>query len=426
MGSRSIFSRVGTGAVSQALSSLSNVLFMAWMTRTQTTRNLGWFALGYGLHFFFIQLVRAATSDVLALSGLWESEGEERRDAIRKCYSACAVMAAGLLVIMVLPAIAAPSGARMPLLVLALGTPFLYFHECSRGIAIAGRTAIDAVKLDGIWLALLLIALGVSAPRSVRTTPELIVGFWVGGAAIAFLVVKGRELLTLSLHAAREWRAKHGSTARELMVESVALRGGNQISTIMIGVVAGATALGTFRSGQTLQSPLNFMFLATPMLLVPELTGKADPRKRKLMFGAIVLLCLVVFAWTCVLYLLPTDIGRTLLRRNFGVGLTLAWVLGVRGFARALINTSSAWLRAHRQTKITSRLGVQFAVPTIAAAVIGAFIAGAKGAAIALASIDFIRGFILWRHTQKSMRDADGVDQADNAEESTAARSLDA
>ncbi|RYC11535.1 hypothetical protein [Nocardioides zhouii] len=292
------FRRLGLGVIDQALSSLSNVLFLVAVARVSGVEEFGAVSFGYALFAFGLSVQRSSIGLLVSLSA--------RRNlpppALLALLWALVVVALGL----ALGATVGDGGSAAYYVVVA-GCLVVYPQDILRYNAIAQRRAGHAVLSDAIWTsATVALVLASLAGVSMDTTTMVLV--WVGAGCVALVAIALAEQVAVA-SSPRRWFADHADELRILGPDAVLA---SLAPLLLAATMAEFMTLGdvaAVRGAGTLLGPTAVLFAALPAVILPEMARiLGDDRARLARVQAFVMGLLVV-AWGGFLLLVPDDVG---------------------------------------------------------------------------------------------------------------------
>ena len=255
--------------------------------------------------------------------------------------------------------------------------PVLFVQDGLRYILHAERKSWWMAAADALWL--LVVVLAWALLPAFSTIGALLVWFLGAtlSASLAAVVADVRPVIG----GAVAWFRSTSSLGPYYLIEYIIGSGGSQLVVVLLGAVAGLSAVGAVSATQAIFGPLNTVFTGTYLVVVPLVTRHLDRNRSggapiAVMISAATAVCCAL--WTAAVLAMPETWGRWLfgetwntagdLRLSFGV----ATLLMVCGTGPLLVMRG---LRAARSTVRVRAvlLPVSFVLPLGLAAVDGAF-----------------------------------------------------
>jgi hypothetical protein len=222
---------------------------------------------------------------------------------------------------------------------------------------------------------------------------------WELSALVAALFGIWQARLWPDLSRIPNWLKEHRDLIGPFLGEFSALRVASQVVTYAVAAIGGLAAAGAIRGASILLNPLNVFFFGFRNMFVPEGVRLLERSSAVLRSRTVIIsfaLAFLAAAWGTVLLLLPSSVGAALLgetwpaARQVILPLTIAmvgsgWTIGPAAAVRALVAV---------RRSLRTRLAI--AVLTIAAGIAGVLMAGAPGAAWALAAASCVGAGVWW------------------------------
>ena len=211
---------------------------------------------------------------------------------------------------------------RAPLLVLAIFLPFLFIQDACRYVFFSEARMRAAALLDGVWLILELLGLGVLLSYD-AVTPATAIAAWGGAAGVGAVIGLSGVRVRLTLRGSREWLHMHPDLTLRYVAEVLVEASAFQITLFAVGVVGGLAALGALNGARVLLGPLTMLFVAAVTFTVSEgsrmrANGRARSADRLIRIAGLLLPALAL-AWTFTLLVLPDAFGELFLGATFKV-----------------------------------------------------------------------------------------------------------
>jgi O-antigen/teichoic acid export membrane protein len=281
---------------------------------------LGTIVLGMAIYLFVAGLHRALVVEPLLIMKADSDERENTSSAL----TACLVMGLGCSFVLWTAAalVRGPLGEGMRSIL--LWVPAALLVDFCRSVGFRDARAGLGLQCHGVWLVVMALGMTFTADHP---TVQGLVGCWGVGAVCAVLV----GLLRIRYSPAspkRGWRFLNTAWrfSRWLVFQNVAYGLGIQGSMLVIGLVAGPSALGTFKAMQTVFAPLTFLL---PAINLSMLSPMAKTFQRSTQTGRDLASRLNILSVVgCVLYLVVVAIAHQpilelLFGQTFGSPLSL-------------------------------------------------------------------------------------------------------
>jgi O-antigen/teichoic acid export membrane protein len=277
-------------------------------------------------------------------------------------------------------------------LALALVLPGLMLQDSCRMIAFTlGRPQLAAL-MDAVWTIPLFGLLAILVGHGQHQVGGLIVAWGASGALSALLglaVLRTRPVLARSLG----WVREHRDLIRYLLPEYFLSLGAAQFGILLVGVIANASAVGSLRAAQVLLGPLGIVGTAVFQFAVPEVARRASAPSRLLASLAAGLsggLGLLAVGYVALMLLLPHELGVALFGDSWAGAAAVLLAMGLSSVASALAHGPAGVLYGLSQARATFRLNLVKGPVLLLALLISTSVAGAVGAAWAMAAVEAI------------------------------------
>jgi O-antigen/teichoic acid export membrane protein len=213
------------------------------------------------------------------------------------------------------------------------------------------------------------------------------------GAAALLSGLLGLSVLRVrpALFRAREWVREHQDLVRYLLPEYFLGLGATQLGILLVGVIAGATAVGSLRAAQVLLGPLGIVGAAVFQFAVPEVARRATVTNRWLVSLAAGLsggLGLLTVGYLALMLVLPDRVGVMLFGDSWAGAAVVLLAMGLSSVCSALANGPAGVLYGLGQARATFRINLAKGPVLLLVLLIFTWAAGAVGAAWALAAIE--------------------------------------
>lgn len=398
--------RAGWGIADQAFSSLINFALGVLVARSVDLAAFGAFSLAIAAYLLAVSVLRAYPMDPLAIR-----YAAVRPEVFRHAASAATgtVVAAGVVLGVVVFVIGLVTTGPFSEALLALGITFpgLVLQDAWRSTFFASGRGRLALMNDIVWAAVEFPALALVITSGSRSIFLLVLA-WGGSATVAALVGILRSSVMPRPWLAGAWWREHTDLGTRFIAEALARVVSGQIQLYGVGFVAGLGAVGALRAGQLLFGPMQVVAFGISMMAVPEGARALAVSLQRLQRVTLVIsvgLAAAAVAWGVVVFVVPSEFGRLLLRSNWDAAhaLVLPIFLGSVGTmvyygAGIGVRSLAAAGRSLRATIVTSTL-------TLALGITGAAIGGASGSAWGLCVVAMAGTAIWWYEYRGAIRD---------------------
>lgn len=392
-----LWGRVRWGIADQAVSSLTNLLLAVVVARSVSVRSFGAFGVGFGAYALALGASRAIVGEPMGIRHSASSPEMGRRALAQGVGAALAL---GILAGAVTALVALALGGSLGLLLstLAVSLPGLLVQDAWRYGFVAIGEPRKALVNDLIWAAAQVVLIGMLLSAWEPTVAGIVLA-WGAAASLAAGFGVFQAGVVPAVGQARRWLGRHDDLWPRLLGEFGAMTGTWQVTMMLIGGIAGLTAVGSLRAAQTLLGPLNLVFLSIPLVALPELSRLLVRRPRAVLpvsasiGGGLALLALLGGA---ALWAVPDWLGRELLGESLvparsvllpvtiflaSTGVNIGAILGLRSLGAA---------------DRSMRVRVATAPVLVTAGVVGAVLDGAFGAAVGLAAANWLAAIAWW------------------------------
>jgi O-antigen/teichoic acid export membrane protein len=389
--------RFGLGVADQILSSLTNFAVSFFVARSAGTVGLGVFGLAFATYTIVLGISRALNTEPLVVRHSTASLAEWR-----EATAAATGAALGLGVIVgvgcLLAGVALDGTASSVFLALAIGFPGLLLQDSWRWAFVASGRAGLAATNDLVWAVVMLptVALLVGTGRASSATVTLA---WVGAASVAaFLGLAQARIVPRPGQMTSWWRRNRDLGSRyliEFLVGGVA----TELVFYAVGGIAGIVAVGSLRAAWLILAPLNIVLMGLMLVSVPEgarLLRESVTRLERACVRISAFLMLCVLGWGGVTFVIPASWGRRFLGETWTAGHRLLLPIIVYTLASALSNGAWIGLRALQSARRGLAARVVNGPLVISAGVVGAWVAGDRGAAWGMAAGNVVGAAVWW------------------------------
>jgi O-antigen/teichoic acid export membrane protein len=380
---------VSWNVVDQALSAMSNLGLSIAVARTTSASGFGAFAVAFLLFGICLAVIKSVVGQPLQMR-LSGASAAQRRRGFQAGLGAATVLGFAFGLVLSLAGLVVRGEVGGALLALALVLPGLMLQDSCRMIAFTlGRPQLAAL-MDAVWTLPLFGLLAILVGHGQHQVGGLIVAWGASGALSALLglaVLRTRPAPSRSLG----WVREHRDLIRYLLPEYFLSLGAAQFGILLVGVIANASAVGSLRAAQVLLGPLGIVGTAVFQFAVPEVARRASASSRLLASLAAGLsggLGLLAVGYVVLLLLLPHALGVALFGDSWAGAAAVLLAMGLSSVSSALAHGPAGVLYGLSQARATFRLNLVKGPVLLLALLISTSIAGAVGAAWALAAVE--------------------------------------
>jgi O-antigen/teichoic acid export membrane protein len=282
------------------------------------------------------------------------------------------------------------------LVVLGACLPLLVLQDLGRYLAFATHRPARALTLDVVWL-VLVVAGVVALSLADRSSLTWFIVAWAGSGALAGLLVLVQYRIR-RLNFSLSWLRETWAYSWRYLVSFSATQGAALLTSVGVGAVAGARALGAVRGAILLTRPVGLVQAASIAAGTAEISrlepGSAAVRRH--VNRTTMLTTGLALANMAVLLVLPDALGRLVLGATWEPTQELLLPATVQIVMLGLVCGTRAGLTGMRAVKKTVRIDVVSTLIVSAATVAGAVIDGALGAYWALVIAQGVSAVIWW------------------------------
>lgn len=395
---------VSLTALSQALSSITNVGAVIAAAHTLTPADFGWFSLLLMVYTVGLGILHALIS-VPAVSHPEEADAHPWR--ILGSALAVTFWGAGPCVAGAAIAIALGSPIGMALMVLAVTAPLLLLQSIGRYVGFARAQPRKAVALDVLWLVLFAAILAVFLVQD-WTTVVAITLAWAGSGALAALLLLSQYGLPTE-RPSLDWLKARWDFSWRSMVGNVAATSGALIGSIAVALVSSPVSVAAVRAsmllrrpGQVIQSAISTSVANDVARHRPDAAGlRRHQRRAMVLSSGAALLNLVILVY------LPDVLGRAVLGAVWPLIDPLRLPVGLIVLALASQAGVRAALLGMRKIHTIMVVEIAGTVMTILALVVGAALGDAAGAIWGLVAGTTCISLIWWTAFVRYLRSAE-------------------
>lgn len=383
---------LGCGFADQALSSAGNFGANVAVARWASLSEFGAFGLAYMAYMLLLSLSRSFASEVILGRPQTSRSGTQDADPLAtvvwSSFAGAAILVAGAML----------SGAelRVFLFQAALGLPGLLVLDHLRYESFAEGRPVVALRIDGAWVALFVVGVGTLALAGLITPYAAAAAyFWTPTIIVASALIKRR----VQLGSVRPYFDQYGRIGASYAVESLVTSGAGTLALYAIGAIAGLNAAGAFRAVQVVFGPVSVLFASAVPVISPILARIASSNpiraQRVALKAALSLAGAAVFTGFIVM-LIPGSLGQAVLGDSWSSARALAVAWTVLSAAAGFSTGALTYSRAIRAASTSRRIRFVTAGLGLVATSLGAFVAGAAGAAWGGAGANIFAARLWW------------------------------
>ena len=403
---RPILRRASWGVADQALSSLTNFGLGVLVARSVTAKGFGAFSIVFVTFTVGLGISRAVAAEPLMVRCSGAATSDWRTGTAQATGIALAVgLALGLACVMLGRAL--PEPFTGPFIALGVTLPGLLLQDCWRYVFFANADGRKAFANELLCAVVLGVAFAMLLRAGRRPSVSSLILAWGGAATIGALF---GSLQARVLPAPRQlalWYSTHRDLIPRFLGEFAATSSAGQIAVYGVAAIAGIDALGSLRAAYLPFGPLQVLLLGAGLVAVPELVRLGRRSADDLRNGSAAIsltIGVVALAWGVLVALTPTRIGVAIFGSIWSPAHMLAFAVTLSWIGSALGAGGAAGLRALAAARDGLTVRIVASVVTIAAALIGAALDGARGAAIGLAAAGWIEGVVWWSRLRHVLR----------------------
>jgi len=417
----SVVRRAGWGVADQGLSSLTNFLLGVLVARATNPVDFGAFSLVFATYAIALNVPRALASEPMTVRYSSASDETWRRGAAASTGTAVSI---GVVLGAVCLGVGAMGGGAFGrgLLALGISMPGLLLQDTWRLAFFSQGRARRAFANDLAWTLFMLLAIGLVVLTDGASVFALTLAWGLSATAASLIGIAQARLLPRPL-LTRAWLREQWDLAPKFLGEFLVLAGGSQLSSFLVGAIAGLAAVGGIRGAQILLGPAYVLTIGTLLVGLPEAVRLFNVSRHRLRQAAVFVsvgLSLATLAWGAIMFFLPDTWGEALLGDTWAnahrvvipAAISYAMLGGGMGAAIGLRAMAAATESLQARTSST--------ICTIAGGVLGAWTGGMVGAAWGLAAGAAIGAGLYWITFRRAMVRHERALSADEAAASTA------
>lgn len=390
MGRTPVWHRLGVGAIDQGLSAGTNLLIAVVGARALPAAEFGILSVLMLVYTISLGATRSLVGEPALMR--FADPAQWRR----------AILGGGTLIALPVSCALGVAGGLLggdggrSCLVLALLMPLMLGQDMGRYIAFAERQPGGALRLDITWTT---VEIGLLAffHLSGRTSLTTITLAWAIAGAAGGAQSAWRSSRVLPLPSAA-WIRHSWEYSWRYLGAFVTGVGVAHASSLLVGVVADVTAVGSIRGATVLFGPLNVLFFSAIAVLVPEAAAaetSPEVQQRRLVYAST---CLAALAGGITLFalLMPDSFGEGLLGSSWPGAQGVLVPMGCAAALGGISAGADIGLRSAGLVRAVLRLQLFLAPMQLIAPVGFAAVAGAPGYAWAFVAVTAISTSLRW------------------------------
>jgi O-antigen/teichoic acid export membrane protein len=387
------------------LSAGTNFLGTVAAAKLLPPAGLGHFALVGAVYVLILVAARGIVSDpvVIAHSASETNVDEDMRSAAGVILTLGTVIAC----LIAVGAVFVSPGFRNGLWILAAVLPALLFQDYLRSAAIALGRPAKAVVMDGVWLLLQLVLLGVVIASGIRPTSAVAVAAWLVPGALSALAGVAVGRIAPRFTDILRWITRNAPMGFRFGLDNLLGQNGGLVLLLILASVSNPAQVAFFRVAQTALAPPTLLSSGTRFAIIPELVRARDRGIKG--FNRIVRLAAVfligsVAVWGVFVWAVPLRVGEVAFGASWSGAHGLVLLTTISVAAGGAEQAAFCGIRACGDARGSLRTTALTANLQLALGTTGAALGGALGAAVALAIAVPIGTFVWWAQLRRSRR----------------------
>lgn len=403
---RGIVSRLGWGLADQGLSSMTNFALGVVVARSLAPPEFGAFGIAFGVYTMALGVTRALTGEPLIVR--FSAAHTEGWSGATRAATGAAILVGTITGLGCIALSRFTHGALASALnALGFTMPGLLLQDTWRFAFFSARRGAAAFLNDFAWAIVLFCWLALLLALGATSTWWLVLA-WGGSGSVAGLFGLFQARLIPDAGRIAWWFREQADLIPRFAGEFGVTTLVTQMTIFAIGVLAGLAQVGAIRAGQLLLGPLNVVFMGVALAGVPEGIRALEVSVAKLRRTCVhwsVGLGAIALGIGVLASILPDRLGVVLLGENwpFAQKVVLPLSIGMAGWG--VIMGAGIGLRALAAARLSLRARLAVAPLALTAAVCGAALRGAEGAAWGLAIAYSIGSLVWWRHFARGMQE---------------------
>lgn len=400
--------RAGAAMVDQVLSSGTGLLLVVLVAREATPATFGALSVALVVNGLALGINRSAVGEVVVLRLRSQDHDPVRTGRLGLGLA----VVSGLVTAVALGLAGAVIGGEVGtfLGLIAVAAPAVHAQDLHRHVAYGTGRVDHAIALDGTWMAVQGAA-SAALIASSSATPARLVAAWAAGAACSALVGSVRHRRPPAWSGVEPWWREQRSRSLAFVTDFLVSTGLVQMSFVALSILLPLDEFGALRVAFVSMSPLANLLAGVRALTLAHLAGLAHLPTQALVRAIQVAAAFVAASaiYGTSLVLLPDRWGAELFGETWAEAAPLIAVVAVGEVLR--LSTFGAIdlvkvlgpPRALVQTRTVAAAGV------VVGLLLGAAVAGPRGAAACMAAGYAIATVIWWRQASSVARTAQQV-----------------
>jgi O-antigen/teichoic acid export membrane protein len=389
--------RGAAALVDEATSSLQNYIVLFAALHYLSIADVGRFTLAYTTVTLLEIVLKALVLTSLNVHFAAADATTQRRAG---AGAAAAAVFAGVAGGTVVALVGLGTDQRALFLAAGVAALALVAQESWRTYFFTVATPWRAVANDAACLVVTIVLVWLAAGRGSAHTPADLLLLLAGGTGAGFLVGIAQTRIVPSLPGGVRWLREHWPVGIRVAGSRGAAQLAGRLSLTVVGAEAGAGGLGRLGAARTLIAPATTLVTAMQSYSLPEavrLHKRNEPRLlRRFLIGNSIGLAVLVLLTGLVLAVLPGRVGHLLAGDNFAVAKHLLLPVVLYSTGNALQQGARIGMLTLLRPGLAFRIAISTGVGIVAAAAVGAALAGASGAAWGLALVQGIQIVTWW------------------------------
>lgn len=385
------------GIVDQGCSAASNFVLSVSVARLTAAREFGAFAVALVVPTVAILLTRSIATEPLFVRFAGLGGPTLRRGAEQALRAAISVV---ILLGVIAAAVGVAVGGQLGqlLVVGAVVAPLVAAQDAARAACFAAARPVAAAMSDAAWL--VAVCIGFVALTHTVESPAawqfLMIWGIAGGLAGVGLAIWAP--LWPGRVRSLPWLSEHQRIIGPTLAAATLTAAPAQIVWLAMPLIAGLAELGRLRGAYVVFGPLGVLHEGMTLALLPHLTARARLH-RILGRGARVTVALAAAAtlWVLAVLATPVFLGTALFGQSWRNAGMVRLGLGVSLIAEAVLIGAALVLRATARQADLAGVRLRAAPLTVGGVLVGAWAAGAAGAAWGFALGYGVAAALGWR-----------------------------
>jgi hypothetical protein len=282
---------------------------------------------------------------------------------------------------------------------MALTLPGLLVQDSWRLALLTVGRARAAAANDMLWVALELPLLGVLVWRDAVTLGWAL-AVWGGAACAAACLGVLQTGVVPSLRRGLSWLTAHRDLGLPMFAEFLLIAAVGPATLLLAGALTDLREVAALRGAEVLLAPVNLLFGAAVLVVVPEaarvLSTRPDHLPRVLRAGGWGFAA-VAGAFGLLVALLPDGVGEAVVGDNWRASRAVVVPMAVHAAATGLMTSWLAGLRVLEAARDALVVRVLLTPLYLGAAAVGLLSHGALGAAVGMAAVSVLGAALMRR-----------------------------